>query len=242
MNLPSAEHSHGSRQNDDQFEEWTRQGHEPPVPMTRFVMLYVRSRRVGWAVLTLALLALGSWIGSAWLFAQPEFGIGTGSLRPLLIFATFASASVVGTSADSPFGETERTAARPLPPVRFGHLAALLLIAVFLLLVVLTSFDLENVQSSHPVLALVRNLGGLGGLTLLTARLIGARLSWTVPLAFVMTAYLAAKLPDDTFAAWAWHMQPGRDGLSWIIAAALIFAGLAVVSLYGTRENVGESE
>lgn len=241
MSLPSAEHDPVSRQDGEQFESWTKRGDEPPVPTTRLVVLYVRSRRIGWAVLTLALLAVGSWIGSAWLFAQPEFGIGNGSLRPLLIFATFAAASVIGTSASAPFGETERTAARPLPPLRFGHLAALLLIAGSLLVSVLISFDLENVRSSHPVLALVRNLGGLVGLTLLTARLFGARLSWTVPLVFVMISYLTARLPDDNFAAWAWHMQPGRDGLSWIIAAALIFAGLAVVSLYGTRETAGES-
>lgn len=242
MSLPSTEPGHGARKHNDLFEAWTAQGHEPPVSKTRLVVLYVRSRRVGWAVLTLALLAVGSWVGSAWLFAQPEFGIGNGSLRPLLIFATFAAASVIGTSAGSPFGETERTAARPLPPLRFGHLAALLLIAGSLLVSVLISFDLENVRSSHPVLALVRNLGGLVGLTLLTARLIGARLSWTVPLTFVMISYLTARLPDDTFAAWAWHMQPGRDDLSWIIAVALGALGLSVVSRYGARDTAGDAE
>lgn len=242
MSLPAAERDPDPHHNYYRFEAWTKRGDETPVSTTRLMVLYMRSRRVGWATLTLALLAVGSWIGSAWLFAQPEFGIGNGSLRPLLIFATFVAASVIGASASSPFGETERTAARSLRPLRFGHLAALLLITVFLLLVVLTFFDLENVRSSHPVLALVRNLGGLVGLTLLTARLIGARLSWTVPLAFVMASYLAAKLPDDTFAAWAWQMQPGTDNLSWIIAAALGALGLAVVSRYGTRDTSEEEE
>lgn len=176
------------------------------------------------------------------MISRPEFGVGSGSLRLLLVFTPLAVASVVGTGAGSPFGEAERTAARPLSPLRFGHLAGLLLCAAMLLVVVLLSFDLEGALLDQPLPALFRNLMGLCGMALLTARLLGARLSWTVPLAFVMIAYLRARLPDDTFAAWAWQMQPGWDGVSWVVAAVLIVAGLVVVCLYGARETVGEPE
>ena len=241
MSLPSL--SQGNRDSSERFEVWTTRRVRPPVSAARLAILYLRSRRVGWAALTVVALAAVSWAGTAWLISRPEFEVdNSGVLKPLLVLATLAAACIVGAGSGSPFGDAERTGARSLQPLRFGHLAGLLLCAAVLLAVVLLSFDLRGSVWANPLYALLRNLVGLSGMTLLAARLLGARLSWALPLFFVMAAYLGARQPDDTYAVWAWQMQPGRDGISWVFAAFLISIGLAVVCRYGARDPAGEAE
>ena len=187
-----------------------------------------------------ALLAPCTWAGTAWLISRPEVGEGRGALIPLLAFVTLMAAGVISAGSGSPFGEVERTVARPLPPLRLCHLAGLFSAAAVLLAAVLLSFDLAGAWPD-PLPALFRNLAGFFGMALLTARLVGARLSWTVPATFGMAAYLAARRPDDSFAPWAWQMQPGLDELSWTLALLLFAAGLGLVCLYGAREPAEET-
>ena len=205
----------------------------------RLLTLYLRSRHAGWTLLVVALMAPCSWAGTAWLISLPEVGLGRGALVPLLAFVTLMAASVISAGSGSPFGDVERTVARPLPPLRFCHLAGLLSAAAVLLAATLISFDLADAWPD-PLPALLRNLAGFFGLALLTARLVGARLSWIVPAAFGMGAYLAARRPDDSFAPWAWQMQPGLNGLSWTVALLLFAVGLVLVCLYGAREPAEE--
>ena len=105
---------------------------------------------------------------------------------------------------------------------------------VVLLTAVLRSFDLAGAWPD-PLPALLRNLAGFLGLALLKARLVGARLSWTVPVAFAMFAYLTARKPDNT-------LQPGQDVLSWTVTFLLFAAGFGLACLHGVRQPAGETE
>lgn len=192
-------------------------------------------------LLAVASLAPLSWAGTAWLVARPEVGMGRGAFVPLLAFVTAIAASMISTGTGSPFGDAERTVARSLPPLRFGHLAGLLSAAAILLGATLLSLDLGDAWP-YPMPALLRNLAGFSGLAFLAARLIGARLSWIAPVVFGTFAYLTARKPDDTFASWAWQMQPGQDVVSWTVALPLLVAGLGLVCLYGASQPVGETE
>lgn len=202
----------------------------------RLAGLYLRSRRFGGAVSTLVLVALLSWAGTQYSLSHGN-RVDEGALLPFLALGAIGAASVVGASSGSPFGEAERTVSCPLSPIRFGHLGALLLLATLFLSAVLLTFDLHGVRSSAPTFMLLRNLAGFGGLALLTARVTGARLSWVLSLAFGIAPIFGTLRPDSTFPAWAWQMQPGDDGLSWVIALTLLLAGLALICLFGARDT-----
>ena len=227
----------------DEFGRWTSRRRRRPGGFTaRLAVLYLRSRLVGWALLVLSFLALASWATTWWAIRRPEHDVTDGALIPILAFATLAAACLVVATARSPFGDAELTVAYPLPPLRLGHLAGLLLLSASTLAAALLLFDLEGAWLAYPLLALLRNLVGFTGLALLAALVVGARLSWIVPLTFDALAYLTARLSEDTYAQWAWHLQSGRDELSWVVALALLIAGLSVVCLYGARDPAGEIE
>ncbi len=203
----------------------------------RLTGLFLRSRLAGYAALCMPVIALFAWAMTLWLLSKGTVSVQSGGLVPVLVYGTLAAACVIGVSANSPFGEIERTTARPLMPLRLGHMAGLLLCVAPALAACLIVFDLRNATPTHPFLVLVRNVAGLTGFALLTARLFGAWVSWASPLAFVAVVSLAARRPDGTFPAWAWQMQPGDDGLSWAISLALFLAGLALICLLGARDT-----
>ena len=152
----------------------------------RLAALYLRSRRAGRAALTLLAVAPVAWALTWLLVSQTPYGVGRGGLTLLLVFGSLAVACVVGASAGSPFDEAERVTARPLSPLRLGHLVGLLLCSAFFLSVALLAFDLEGARPAYPLLVLLRNLAGLVGLALLAAGVAGARLSWVPPFALAL--------------------------------------------------------
>lgn len=208
----------------------------------RLTGLYLRSRRVGGAVVTLVLVALLAWAGTQYSLSQPSNRVEGGALIPFLVLGALAAACVVGAGAGSPFGEAERTVSRPLSPIRLGHLSGLLLFSIVVLAAALLTFDLHGARPADPTLMLLRNLAGFGGLALLTARFFGARLSWVLPLAFGIAPVFAGMRPDGSFANWAWQMKPGDDLVSWAISLALLAVGLGLVCFQGTREPADEAE
>lgn len=224
------------------FESWTAVPRRVRKTRLGIAALYLRSRRAGWAATMLALIVFVAWVGTRWMLSLPESGVETGALVPFVVMGALAAACVIGAGAGSPFCEVERTGARPLPPLRLAHLGGLLLLTALVLAAVLLAFDLDGARPKEPLIMLLRNLAGFAGLALLAARVSGAGLSWLVPLAFAGAAYFAGRLPDGSYASWAWHMQPGDDGLSRIVSLALFVAGLAVAVLFGARETPGEVE
>lgn len=208
----------------------------------RLAGLYLRSRLAGRAVLILGVVAPVAWALTWLLVSQTPYGVAHGGLTLLLVFGTLAAACVVGASTRSPFGDAELAAAHPLSPLRLGHLSGLLLWAVLTLSAVLLAFDLEGAKPAYPLLVLARNLAAFAGLAFLTARLVGARLSWVPPFVAAI-AYLTLMASDnDVLASYANRSYDGAHGLAWAVSLVALVLGLGFVCAYGARESAAESE
>lgn len=201
----------------------------------RLAGLYLRSRRAGYASAGISCVALLAWVVGWVILAQPVVVVEY--LSPVSIFAALLAACLVGTSTHSPFGEAEKTSCDRLPALRLGHLGGLLGVAALAFgLVVL-------VWGRHFAAALfVRDCAGLSGLAFLTARALGSRLSWTLPVAFVAIIPLVGRgSGDNEWAWWAWVDQPVESPTSWALALGPFVVGLGLVCLSGARDPTGEA-
>jgi len=157
---------------------------------------------------------------------------------PILTLATLAAACAVGVGARSPFGDIERTVARPLPPPRLLHLGGLLAWAALVLALAPLAFDLKGARPAQLLLALLRNLAGLTGLALLSARLISARAAWIAPLAFLTFSTVAVRQVEGP-TLWAWPFRAGADGAPGVAALALLVVSLWLVCFHRARGPSG---
>jgi hypothetical protein len=205
--------------------------------LTTTALLYLRSRRAGWSAFYLALVSA--------LTAALHFGVqlsdkdhlATDDGSPIsmvLVFVPLAAALVIGVGAYGPFGEVERTASRPLSPLRLGHLAGLLLWAAATLFLLALTWD-------GGAQVFMRNLAGFTGLALISTPLTGARLSWVPPFGYGVLAYWVGMATAEP-KLWAWPMRPEDDGWSLAIAIGLLLIGLAAAALVGSRDAIGETE
>lgn len=191
----------------------------------RLAGLYLRSRLTGRALALLALLAAAT---AAWL--RHDAAVAT----LLSVMVSLAVATVIGTSARSPFGEVERSAGTALAALRCGHLAGLLALAV-------AALALAAIGAGADSWRFVRNVAGFTGLALLPAPALGAGVSWVVPFAFV--GYIGAVVFTGGMPGrWAWPLHPAADRPAATIALALLLLGLTVVARLGAREGAGEVE
>jgi hypothetical protein len=150
--------------------------------------------------------------------------------------APLAAAVVVGTTVRSPFGEAERTASQPLPPLRLGHLALLLGYGG-------VGLALAGVVPDDGSLGmLLRNGAGFAGLALIGARIFGTAASWLLPLAYGGGVFFAYLIRPANDAWWRWPLQSADDGSAFAIALALLASGLAIVVIAGARDGVDEGE
>ena len=177
-------------------------------------------------------ISLLGWLGATLLLTLPYGQAQEILLAPVLLFVPLAAACVLGTSAGSPFGDLDLTAARSLSSLRFLQLSGLLVCGSLALSLIAVGWELP-----HAELQLTRNLAGLSGLALLAAHLLGAGLSWTLPLVYVSLVQFAGRNAKGDLASWAWPMQPATDGGSWVAALGLIVCGLALACLSGTRQS-----
>lgn len=189
----------------------------------RLTALFLRSRRAGYALAALGCVALLAWAAGWLVLYRPAATVEY--LSPVVVFAALLAACVVGVGAGSPFGETEKAVAFPLPALRFVHLAGLLVCVAGAFLVVSLAWD-------RPVAAamLVRGLLGLSGMAFLAALTLGGRLSWTLPVLFVaIIPFVGDGSGESRWAWWAWVDQPAGDPVSWLLAAVLLVCGLGLV-------------
>lgn len=208
-------------------------GWNPPEVLSRgpgagILGLYLYSRRAKWSLLTLAALALATWVYTGVLVYGAGISPEDWALVPVMLFVAPAAGSIVGASAFSPFADVERTVSRPLYAFRAGHLGGLTLCAGVLFTGVLLTFDLGGAWTEYPLLAFFRNLLGYTGLGLLGAHLLGARSSWILPFAAI-----ASPIP--------WSTWSGTDAFSWVIALILFLTGFGVACLYGARDPAPRS-
>jgi len=198
----------------------------------RLVRLYAVGRRVPFALIALAAIATGLRI--ALLGNWDAYG----ALQLPLCFEAAAAVTVVATTA-SPFGEPERVAGRWLPFLRLAVTFVLTAAAAGTLLAAAAIGG----HLSEGTLDVLRNVAGITGIGLLSAAVAGSGLSWTGPTAYLVAGVYALYTrwhPPTLTWPWLWPGRPPHD-LGGALCAGLVFAaGLAVITLRGARDRLGD--
>jgi hypothetical protein len=88
-------------------------------------------------------------------------------------------------------------------------------------------------------LALLRNLGGMAGIGLLSAVVLGGAFGWTGPMAFLLITEGA--LAHRSATPWVWPTRLPHDRGGAICACLVIAAGLVLITVRGPRESGRES-
>ena len=192
----------------------------------RLLGLFLRSRHAGSVLARLVAIAAVAW----WCF---ELHRSPAMIGLLTTVVPLGVATVVGASAGSPFGETERTASRSFGPA-FEPPGGLLACA---------ALALGPVEAVGPAEAstgsLVRNGAGFAGLALLGARSLGAGTAWVPPTAYGLAVHAAAEAGAAPAAWWLWPLRDTGDRLAWTAALGLVGVGLGGVVRHGARDAVG---
>jgi hypothetical protein len=197
----------------------------------RLVRLYTASRRVPAAVTVIVACALGLRI------ALTGHWDSYGALQLPLVFET-AAATVITATVASPLGEPERITGRWLPYLRLAATLVLTAAAIGALAAAGTGTHLTG-----GTLDVLRNVAGITGIGLLCAAAIGSGLAWAGPAAYLIPGayalYTQWHHPALT-TPWLWPARPPHD-LGAAICAGLVFAaGVAVITVRGARDPVGE--
>jgi hypothetical protein len=197
----------------------------------RLIRLHAASRRVPVALAAIAACALGLRI------ALTGHWDSYGALQLPLVFETGAAVAITVTTA-SPLGEPERVAGRWLPFLRLATALALTAAAVGALAAAGTGAHLAG-----GTLDVLRNVAGLTGIGLLCAAALGGGLAWTGPVGYLMVGvyglYTQWHGPALT-TPWIWPARAPHD-LGAAICGGLVFIlGMAVITVRGARDPVGE--
>ena len=212
--------------------------HQPVVPAgiarrgpsgVRLAWLHARSRRVPAGVLALAVCAgvLHAALQWHWTFASGRYA----QQVPLIIAA--GAAAVIAVTAHSPFGEAERATGRWLPYLRLFVAVGMCGLAIALL-----QLGAAGQGLNEGILVLVRNIIGITGIGLLCSLVTGGLLAWTLPIGYM--AFCQYALLDAWNAPWTWPVRPPADRGAWIVASAVLAAGLLLFTVFGPRTRLSD--
>jgi hypothetical protein len=180
--------------------------------------------------MALALLAgLGALL---WAALHWHWNIAGGAAARQFIPLTIqtGAAAVIAVTTYGPFGEPERAAGRWLPWLRLGAAVALTTIAFGALAAGAAAGGMPG-----GTLALLRNLGGMTGIGLLAAAVLGGAFGWTGPMAYLLITEGA--LAHRSATPWVWPTRPPHDRGGVICACLVLAAGLALITVRGPRES-----
>jgi hypothetical protein len=196
----------------------------PRLAGLRLVRLYLASRRALTCLLVLVACAVALRIALHWI---PRSGLASRQL-PLTIQA--GAATLIGVTTRSPFGEPEHATGRWLPFLRLGTVMALAGAAAGALAAGSASAHLAG-----GTLGMLRDLGGLTGIALLTAALLGGALAWVGPMAYLVVILHALQAAWTT--PWIWPTRPPHDRGAALCAALVLAAGVTVITVRGARDT-----
>jgi hypothetical protein len=194
-----------------------------PAAAIRLTRLHLASRRLPASLLALVTVAAALRITLTWTPGAGPYSV----MFPLIV--TTAAAAVVSVTTHSPIGEAERATGLRLPLLRLGTVLALACAACAVL-----TLGAVGGHLALGVTALLRDLAGLTGLALLTATGLGAALSWTGPLAYLVISIYAVQ--EAWVTPWLWPARPAGDRDGAICALLVFAAGVAAVTLRGPRD------
>ncbi|HUZ35153.1 MAG TPA: hypothetical protein VMV17_02380 [Streptosporangiaceae bacterium] len=197
----------------------------------RLARLYLVSRRVPMALALLAGLGALLWAALHW-----HWNIAGGAAARQVIPLTIetGAAAVIAVTTYGPFGEPERAAGRWLPWLRLGAAVALTTVAFGALAAGAAAGAMPG-----GTLLLLRNLGGMVGIGLLSAAVLGGAFGWTGPMAYLLITEGA--LAHRSVTPWVWPTRPPHDRGGAICACLVIAAGLVLITVHGPRESGRES-
>ena len=197
----------------------------------RLLRLHAASRRVPTAIAAIAACAVGLRI--ALLGHWDTYG----ALQLPLVFEAGAGAAVAITTA-SPIGEPERVTGRWLPFLRLATTLALTATAVGALVAAGIGAHLAG-----GTLDVLRNVAGVTGIGLLCAAALGGGLAWAGPAGYLVVGayalYTQWHHPALT-TPWLWPARPPHDLGAAICAALVLATGIAVITIRGARDPIGE--
>jgi hypothetical protein len=208
---------------------WTRL--IPAAAGWRLVRLYLVSRRVPVALALLTGLGALLWAALHWHWSIA----GGGAARQFIpLTIQTGAAAVISVTTYGPFGEPERAAGRWLPALRLGAAVALTAAALGLLAAGAAAGTMPG-----GTLTLLRDFGGMAGIGLLSAVVLGGAFGWIGPMAYLLVTEGA--LAHRSITPWIWPTRPPHD-LGAAICACLVFAaGLVLITVRGPRESGRES-
>jgi hypothetical protein len=197
----------------------------------RLTRLYLVSRRVPTA---LALLAgLGALLGAS-LYWHWTIAGGAAAQQFIPLTTEAGAAAVIAVTTYGPFGEPERAAGLWLPWLRLGAAVALTAVA----LGALAAGAAAGVMPGGT-LALLRNLGGITGIGLLSAAILGGAFGWTGPMAYLVIT--EAALAQSSATPWIWPSRMPNDRGGAICACLVAAAGLLLITMRGPRDSGRDS-
>jgi len=201
------------------------------LPSARLIRLFLTGRRVPAALAAVVACALLLRIALHWPW-------NTYGARQLPLIIETGCAAAIAITAASPFGDVERVTGRWLPLLRLGIAVALTPVAAGALIVAGTGVHLAGGASE-----VLRNTAGLTGIGLLCAAVLGGALTWTGPIAYLVLGVYALYTrwhPPALSTPWIWPGRPGHDVGAAICAGLVFAAGLALITVRGARDPVGD--
>lgn len=200
--------------------------------------LFVACRRPVRTLLLLLALTTIVYLRRAHMAALPNlFGGQPVFVHEAFIFAAFLSMAIA-VGLRTGMESWERVAARRLYLWRLGYVLTLVSIVIILLSIALRGVEVAPLGR----LAVLRNVLGFAGLTLLGVTFFGSRGSWILPLPIVL-AYLligSVMLLSSRVPWWAWPYRGGHDAVAWCLSTTLLIAGLVSYSLHLPAEQEEE--
>jgi hypothetical protein len=184
----------------------------------------------------MALVLLAGLGALLWTALHWHWNIAGGPAAQLFIPLTIeaGAAAVIAVTTYGPFGEPERAAGRWLPWLRLGAAVALSAVAFGLLAAGAAAGGMPG-----GTLALLRNLGGMVGIGLLSAVVVGGAFAWTGPMAYLLITEGA--LAHRSATPWVWPTRAPHDRGGMICACLVLAAGLVLITVRGPRESSRES-
>jgi len=216
----------------------------PALTALRLPWLYLVSRRVPAALGLIAGLGVLLWASLRWHW-NIAGGPAAQEFIPLAIEA--GAAAVVAVTTYGPFGEPERAAGRWLPYLRLAAALTLTAAAFGALAAAAAAGATAGTGATAGAagaaasglaggtLAMLRNLAGIVGTGLLTAAAAGGAFGWIGPFAYLLVTEVA--LTGTTTTPWVWPAHPAHDRGAAICASLVYAAGVAVITVRGTRNS-----
>jgi hypothetical protein len=188
----------------------------------RWLTLYLRSRHAPTALIAAGGCAALTW--SLWsVFSDSRVvGVQTVVLTVLLLVAALT------TTLGGPDDALEATAGFHWPPRRVAHLLVAFLAVVALLLVTRATG-----ARFGPVGLVLRDAGGLLGLTALSASTMGTARAWFLPLGWTLGAISFPQAEPVLGRILTWQAQPPASGAAAVTAGLLALGGLIAYAVAG---------